>query len=150
MGNEHVTTSSSSTTNATPDGGWTFVGEFPYCNTCGAYSPPHNHNIDNDAYRRQRIEDWFSEHLNGDRAWADPKNWTGWNGPSAEPAVGSSAWKHRALTVLGCAEDATPDEVRSAYRKRLKECHPDLGGTAEETRAVIAAYDELKAQGRAT
>ena len=49
------------------------------------------------------------------------------------------AWK-----LLGAVEGCSPDELRSAYRRRLRELHPDLrGGGAEaaaETRELIAAY----------
>jgi len=50
--------------------------------------------------------------------------------------------------VLGVAADAGPDVIRSAYRKWLLRTHPDKGGTEEEVRRVIAAYDELKARRR--
>jgi curved DNA-binding protein CbpA len=47
---------------------------------------------------------------------------------------------------LGVSEDATTEEIRAAYRDRIKETHPDLneGADAEEaTRAVIRAKEVL-------
>jgi hypothetical protein len=56
-------------------------------------------------------------------------------------------------SVLGVARGASSDEVQAAYRKQMKECHPDLaasqghvdGGVSSETRArqINAAMEEL-------
>lgn len=48
--------------------------------------------------------------------------------------------------VLGVDPDATTDEIRSAYRERLKESHPDLNeddDANEATRRIIRARDVL-------
>ena len=49
------------------------------------------------------------------------------------------AWR-----LLGAAEGCSPDELRSAYRRRLHELHPDVrggeAGAAAETRELITAY----------
>jgi hypothetical protein len=55
-------------------------------------------------------------------------------------------------SVLGVARGASSDEVQAAYRKQMKECHPDLaasqghvdGGVSSETRArqINAAMEE--------
>jgi ferredoxin len=45
--------------------------------------------------------------------------------------------------VLLLDSDATEEEVVEAYRERVKEAHPDQGGSIEEFRAVKQAYDEL-------
>lgn len=49
--------------------------------------------------------------------------------------------------VLGISEGATPEEIKSAYRKRAKEVHPDLHpddpGAQEKMNEVNAAYDML-------
>lgn len=45
--------------------------------------------------------------------------------------------------VLLLDSDATEEEVVKAYRERVKEVHPDQGGSIEEFRAVKQAYDEL-------
>ena len=47
---------------------------------------------------------------------------------------------------LGIDNDATGDEIRSAWRRRVKDCHPDASGgdhTAEEFRAAREAYEVL-------
>ena len=46
--------------------------------------------------------------------------------------------------VLGVDPEADPGEIERAYRRRVKETHPDQGGTAAEFQAVRAAYDELR------
>ncbi|MCU9838949.1 DnaJ domain-containing protein [Ruegeria sp. WL0004] len=50
--------------------------------------------------------------------------------------------------ALGLSKTASQDEIKKAYRKIAKECHPDLkpGDTAAEARfkAAAAAYDLLK------
>jgi curved DNA-binding protein CbpA len=45
--------------------------------------------------------------------------------------------------VLGVDPDASDGEIERAYRDRLKETHPDHGGSTEEFRAVRAAYAAL-------
>jgi DnaJ-class molecular chaperone len=46
--------------------------------------------------------------------------------------------------ILGVDEDATGDEIRSAYRRRAKECHPDcVEGGSEPFRRVHQAYEVL-------
>jgi len=48
--------------------------------------------------------------------------------------------------VLGVAEDATTDEIETAYRERLKETHPDVSESddaEQETKVLIEARDVL-------
>jgi hypothetical protein len=45
-----------------------------------------------------------------------------------------------ALAELGVATDAGLDEIRSAYRRRVKETHPDHGGDEDEFKRVREAY----------
>ena len=45
--------------------------------------------------------------------------------------------------VLGVDRSASDGALERAYRERLKETHPDLGGSTEEFRAVRAAYAAL-------
>lgn len=45
--------------------------------------------------------------------------------------------------VLALDRDATEADVVRAYRERVKEAHPDQGGSVEEFQAVKAAYEEL-------
>jgi len=46
--------------------------------------------------------------------------------------------------VLGVAEDATDDEIRRAFRRRVKQTHPDRGGDAGECAAVLRAFDAVR------
>ncbi len=50
-----------------------------------------------------------------------------------------------AYHVLGLAADATPAEVKAAYRRRVTEAHPDQGGSTAEFIKVRAAYEILLA-----
>ena len=46
--------------------------------------------------------------------------------------------------VLGVSAGADADEVKAAYRDRVKEAHPDHGGSPEEFRRVRDAYEAVK------
>jgi hypothetical protein len=45
--------------------------------------------------------------------------------------------------LLGVARDASPSEIRSAYRSLAKAMHPDAGGTAGAFRLLREAYETL-------
>jgi len=45
--------------------------------------------------------------------------------------------------VLGVARTASTAEIRSAYRKLVRQVHPDQGGSATRFRAVQAAWETL-------
>jgi curved DNA-binding protein CbpA len=45
--------------------------------------------------------------------------------------------------VLRIDEDADEAEIERAYRRRVKEAHPDLGGSASEFQRVRRAYEAL-------
>lgn len=49
-----------------------------------------------------------------------------------------------AFDELGVSPDATPDAVTAAYRRRVKEVHPDTGGDPESFRRVREAYTVAK------
>jgi ferredoxin len=48
------------------------------------------------------------------------------------------------FAVLGIDPDADESAVKQAYRERVKEAHPDHGGSVEEFRAVRTAYERIK------
>jgi curved DNA-binding protein CbpA len=48
--------------------------------------------------------------------------------------------------ILGVTKNSTPDEIKQAYRKLVKEHHPDRGGDAEKFKKINEAYDVLKDQ----
>lgn len=45
--------------------------------------------------------------------------------------------------VLGVSTDARSEQVHAAYRAKVKEVHPDAGGTAEAFNEVALAYEVL-------
>ncbi|MFP8889328.1 ferredoxin Fer [Natrialbaceae archaeon A-CW2] len=45
--------------------------------------------------------------------------------------------------VLGIDTDADHDDIERAFRRRIKEVHPDQGGSVEEFRLVHAAREQL-------
>jgi len=46
--------------------------------------------------------------------------------------------------VLGVDADADPEAVERAYRRRIKEAHPDHGGSHREFQRVRAAYQAIR------
>jgi len=45
--------------------------------------------------------------------------------------------------ILGIDRDADDQEIQQAYRQRVKETHPDQGGSAREFQRVKAAYEAI-------
>lgn len=45
--------------------------------------------------------------------------------------------------MLGVPANATADQIREAFRRRSKQCHPDRGGSDAEMIAVIEAWEIL-------
>ena len=54
--------------------------------------------------------------------------------------------RHEALAILDVSAAASLPEIRAAYRVKVKEAHPDVGGTAEMFERVTAAYQLLAQQ----
>jgi hypothetical protein len=54
----------------------------------------------------------------------------------------------RARKLLGVARDASPDEIRRAFRARALTTHPDQGGSALAFLEVQTAYDVLRGAAR--
>ena len=51
--------------------------------------------------------------------------------------------------ILGVGSDATPDQIKSAYRRAAKRCHPDHSGEGSEPfLAIQEAYEVLGDPGR--
>src|SRR5712672_2089937 len=77
--------------------------------------------------------------------------------PDAAPV--NEPEKLSAYEILGLSPSASWTEIRTAYRKRVKACHPDLfAGTDEQgralaerwTKALNAAYATLNPRQRGT
>ncbi|MFB6156734.1 MAG: ferredoxin Fer [Haloferacaceae archaeon] len=47
--------------------------------------------------------------------------------------------------VLGLDPDADDEAIKEAYKRRVKDAHPDHGGSAEEFQRVRAAYEAIAA-----
>ena len=60
-----------------------------------------------------------------------------------EPPVTRPAPLGSPHAILGVKPGASPDEIRRAYRRRVKEAHPDHGGTEQEFIRIQAAYEML-------
>jgi hypothetical protein len=48
-----------------------------------------------------------------------------------------------ARALLGVGPNASPDEIRRAYRTRMAQSHPDRGGSHNEAAQLTAARDRL-------
>jgi len=57
--------------------------------------------------------------------------------PAADPADAE------ARAALGVGANATPSEIRAAYRTKMARAHPDRGGTHAEAARLTAARDRL-------
>lgn len=57
----------------------------------------------------------------------------------------SDPWRARYLAVLGLdpRKRYSQTEIKAAFRKTVKTAHPDVGGSSEVMREVLAAYDWL-------
>ena len=45
--------------------------------------------------------------------------------------------------ILGVSPDASQDQLKSAFRRACKRCHPDAGGTEQQMMELLAAYEVL-------
>ncbi len=71
-----------------------------------------------------------------------------WAGRRAQSAAASSTVRARSTRenpsiwqTLGLTARATASEIKSAYKKRALEVHPDRGGSAEDFRVLQSAYE---------
>mmetsp|Transcript_65909 Transcript_65909/g.153145 ORF Transcript_65909/g.153145 Transcript_65909/m.153145 type:complete len:222 (-) Transcript_65909:88-753(-) len=67
--------------------------------------------------------------------------------PPVNLGIGPPAWCYAAL---GLERGADPVEARQAYLQRVRETHPDKGGSAEEFQRVVSALEAFAGVGEAT
>jgi len=61
----------------------------------------------------------------------------------SDAAAGSSGIAE-ACALLGLPEGGfTPDDLKRAYRRAIKQAHPDQGGNAADTMAILRARDRI-------
>ena len=46
--------------------------------------------------------------------------------------------------MLGISKDATEEEIDAAYKSKIKEVHPDVGGSRKDFIKVNNAYNNIK------
>lgn len=51
-------------------------------------------------------------------------------GARGRPKPSSTMTRQEALEILGLKEEATPDQIKEAYRRLMTKLHPDAGGSA--------------------
>lgn len=51
--------------------------------------------------------------------------------------------KKKSHEILGVAPDAPVEEVKKAFRKKSKKCHPDAGGNNVEFNELLIAYNDM-------
>ncbi len=77
-------------------------------------------------------------------AYLDRRLGSGWRraeAPSRNPRVDMT--RQEALSVLGLAEGASADDIRSAHRRLIQRVHPDVGGSADLAARINRAKDVL-------
>jgi hypothetical protein len=73
--------------------------------------------------------------------WADPRDA---RADGAAPAGRPGPSRTEAYRTLGLDPDASPEEVKRAYRERVKEVHPDTeSGDEEAFKRINRAYETL-------
>jgi hypothetical protein len=70
------------------------------------------------------------------------------NGPAPAaaappPAASRDMSLEEARSILGVGPDATPKEIKAAYRRLIRMAHPDKGGTTGLATQLNAARDRL-------
>ena len=61
-----------------------------------------------------------------------------------EAEAGGADSPEAAFAVLGVPDTASPPEIKTAYREKAKEVHPDHGGDREEFQRLREAYTTAK------
>lgn len=65
-----------------------------------------------------------------DRAGAGSSSDRAGAGSRSRAAASDQMTRHEAFEILGLADEATPDQIKEAYRRLMAKLHPDAGGSA--------------------
>lgn len=63
--------------------------------------------------------------------------------PAPKPQV-ETMTEAKARAIMGVGAKADPAEIQAAYLRRMREVHPDAGGTPEQAAELNAARDRLQ------
>jgi hypothetical protein len=66
------------------------------------------------------------------------------SGAQQKPQNDDIRRKHLKTLGLNPSESHSLHDIKRAYRKRVKECHPDVGGDSNELRQVVNAWEWLR------
>jgi len=110
-------------------------------------------------YIRSQLSQFGKEHSNRESGESDSTNSDSQSSANRETGESKSANSHTqssSTDLSGSVEskkeayrilDATPteshEEIRAKYREKVKEAHPDSGGTVEEFKMVREAYSRI-------
>ncbi len=85
-------------------------------------------------------EDWRDKAQMGEQAGEDAGGGRGW-GPKESPQVRMS--RDEACEILGVGDNASTDEIKTAYRQLMQKLHPDQGGSTYLAAKINQAKDIL-------
>lgn len=124
--------------NASPDDPgavvrWTMDGD-QYAAACDAYTSLRDNIRSLYLYIREKRKMESRPVTTGESEFANARL------PPADEPVAAEPPAH---VVLGVSPDASPSEIRAAYRERVLEDHPDNGGSETEFKRVEQAKEEL-------
>ncbi|WP_435127706.1 J domain-containing protein [Halobaculum sp. D14] len=93
---------------------------------------------------RQRVS---GERTHADARGAGRGSGRGGRGGSSQGTAASTGLSEAAAyRELGLTPGASEEDVKSAYRDRVKETHPDSGGDEESFKRVTRAYETLQSE----